>query len=551
MKELRKKQSKIIHNNRGDFMQLTFLGAAHEVTGSCTLLEACGKRLLIDCGLEQGPDIYENCEFPIPIQNIDAVLLTHAHIDHSGKLPYLVANGFSGAIHASEPTYKLCNIMLRDSAHIQESEAEWRNRKAVRAGKEEYVPLYTLQDVENTLPLFVPHHYNENVVIAEGITATFLDAGHLLGSSSILLKITEEDETRTILFSGDLGNPNKPLLRDCKPASQADYVVIESTYGDRLHEKATGFTQKLAEIIRETFRRGGNVVIPAFAVGRTQDMLYHLRIIKEQNLVEEYGNFPVYVDSPLAVEATNIYSSEMSEYFDSETLELLSRGINPISFSGLRVSVTSEESKAINEDRMPKVIISASGMCEAGRIRHHLKHNLWRPESTIIFAGYQSEGTIGRKLLDGAKSVRLFGEEITVRANIVQVDGFSSHADRNMLLDWLAGAGSKRVFVNHGDDAVCDNFALLVEQQLGYPSVAPYSGDIYDLLTDQIVYSAPIKKVAFKQELATKRARTVYDRLLAAGHRLLRVIEQNKGGTNKELGKFTDQIISLCEKYER
>lgn len=532
-------------------MQLTFLGAAHEVTGSCTLLEACGKKILIDCGLEQGPDIYENCECPVPSQEIDAVLVTHAHIDHSGKLPYLVANGFSGPIHSSEATCELCSIMLRDSAHIQESEAQWRNRKAIRAGKDGYVPLYTLQDVEHTVPLFVPHSYGETVLLADGLTAVFLDVGHLLGSSSILLTVTEDDETRTLLFSGDLGNLHKPLLRDWKAAPHADYVVVESTYGDRLHEKTTDFTGRFAEIIRDTFKNGGNVIIPAFAVGRTQDMLYHLRIIKERNLVPEFPHFPVYVDSPLAVEATSIYSSEISEYFDDETLELLRRGINPIGFPDLHLSVSLDDSKAINADRMPKVIISASGMCEAGRIRHHLKHNLWRPECTVIFAGYQSEGTVGRKLLNGAKSVHLFGEEISVRARIVQVEGFSSHADRNMLLDWLAGTESKTVFVNHGEDAVCDSFALLIEQQLGYRAAAPFSGDTYDLLTGQCVYSAPVRRTMSRQELSSRRANSVYERLLSAGSRLMRVIEQNKGSANKELGKFTDQIISLCERYGR
>lgn len=532
-------------------MQITFLGAAHEVTGSCTLLEACGRKILIDCGLEQGPDIYENCECPVPVQDVDAVLVTHAHIDHSGKLPYLTANGFSGDIHASGATCDLCSIMLRDSAHIQESEAQWRNRKAIRAGKEEYVPLYTLQDVEKTIPLFVPHDYGEAFSLSDGLTAVFIDAGHLLGSSSILLTVTEGGETRTLLFSGDLGNLHKPLLKNWNPAPQADYVVVESTYGDRLHEKTSDFTHRLAEIIGETFRNGGNVVIPAFAVGRTQDMLYHLRIIKEQNLVPEFSRFPVYVDSPLAVEATGIYSSEMEEYFDDETLELLRKGINPISFPDLHLSVSLDDSKAINAERMPKVIISASGMCEAGRIRHHLKHNLWRPECTVIFAGYQSEGTIGRKLLNGVKSVRLFGEEITVRARIVQVEGFSSHADRNMLLDWLAGTGSKKVFVNHGEDSVCDSFSLLVEQQLGLPSTAPFSGDTYDLLTGQCVYSAPVRRAESRQEYAGRRANTVYERLLAAGSRLLRVIEESKGAPNKELAGFTDQIIALCEKFGR
>lgn len=532
-------------------MKITFLGADHEVTGSCTLLEACGKKIFIDCGLEQGPDLFENCDCPLPSSEIDYVLLTHAHIDHSGKLPYIVSNGFNGEIHATVATFRLCDIMLHDSAHIQESEAKWRNRKALRSGQDKYIPLYDVEDADNTMKLFVTHHYNETVNISDGITATFIDAGHLLGSSSILVKINENGENRSILFSGDLGNPYKPLLKECDPAPECDYVVIESTYGNKVHEKTLDFTERLAAVIEETLGRGGNVVIPAFAVGRTQDILYHIRIIKEKNLVKNKPDFPVYVDSPLGIEATNIYSSEMTEFCDDEAIELLNKGINPISFSDLRLSLNLSESIAINTDNTPKVIISSSGMCEAGRIRHHLKHNLWKPESSVVFVGYQSEGTIGRKLIQGAKSVRLFGEEISVKANIVQLPGFSSHADKNMLLSWLKNTNCKKVFVNHGEDTICDNFAELCEKTFGYSASAPFSGDIFDLKTGKYEYLASAKRLVSKKKEAGKRARLIYDRLLAAGNRLLKVIEHNKGGTNKDLSKFTDQINHLCEKYER
>ena len=535
-------------------MKLTFLGAAHEVTGSCTLLEAAGKHILIDCGMEQGQDIYENCDLPMAAMDIDAVLLTHAHIDHSGKLPALVAQGFKGPIYATEAARRLCNIMLRDSAHIQEFEAEWRNRKAQRAGAPAYVPLYTMADAEQTLKQFRGCGYHAPMEIFPGITVSFSDAGHLLGSSSILVTATEEGQTRSILFSGDLGNIDRPLIRDPEEAPAADYVVIESTYGDRLHGARPDYVTQLTEIMQDTFDRGGNLVIPAFAVGRTQELLYLIRTIKTKRLLRGHENFLVYVDSPLAVEATRIYDDDnaMRPYFDEETLELLNQGIDPISFPGLRTSVTAEESKAINFEMTPKVILSASGMCEAGRIRHHLKHNLWRKESTVLFVGYQSEGTVGRKLVDGADTVRLFGEEIAVHARIESLAGISGHADRDMLLSWLETMPRppKQVFVNHGDDQVTDFFARNVTEKLGLLAAAPYSGDSYDLITGDCIAKARIVKVT-KVSDGRRRANAAFERLVQAGKRLISVINGSKGLSNKELAKFADQINALCEKYLR
>lgn len=533
-------------------MKLTFLGAAHEVTGSCTLLEACGKNILIDCGLEQGADIYENCEIPVVPCDIDAVCLTHAHIDHSGKIPALVAQGFKGEIYSTLATYKLCNIMLRDSAHIQEFEAEWRNRKAKRAGAQEYVPLYTLADAENALKLFKYYDYNEPAEIFEGIRITFIDAGHLLGSASILIEITEDGKTERVIFSGDLGNTNRPLINDPSIPPVADYVVIESTYGDRTHGVRPDYTEQLTEILQETFDRGGNVVIPSFAIGRTQEMLYLIRNIKEQGLIKNHANFAVYVDSPLAVEATNIYSSGLTDYYDTETLDLLEQGIDPIRFNSLKLSVTSDDSKMINFDESPKVILSASGMCEAGRIRHHLKHNLWRADSTILFVGYQSEGTVGRKLVDGETTVKLFGEEINVKARIATLAGISGHADRDMLLGWLSNIKNniKTVFVNHGDDSVCDNFAKEIEEKLGVNAIAPFSGDKYDLATGECLEKGRIIRIESKSE-GRHRADTVFSRLYAAGQRLLSVINKNKESSNKEIAKFADQITALCDKYDK
>jgi len=534
-------------------MKLTFIGADHEVTGSCTLIEACGKHILVDYGMEQGRDIYVNCEIPVDPADIDALLLTHAHIDHSGMIPALVAAGYEGPIYATQATGMLCDIMLRDSAHIQENEAEWKNRKAKRAGEEPVTPAYTVQDAEAAVKLFRHCFYGEEIEIFDQIKICFLDAGHLLGSSSILVTITEDGATRKVLFSGDVGNIERPLIRDPQKPEEADFVIIESTYGNRVHPKRVDYVSQLTEILQETFDRGGNVVIPSFAVGRTQILLYLIRIIKEQHLIRGHEDFPVYVDSPLAVEATQIYSLPLTDFYDEEALALLAKGINPIRFDHLYLSVSAEESKQINFNPVPKVIISASGMCEAGRIRHHLKHNLWRPECTVVFAGYQTEGTLGRKLLNGAESVKLFDEEIAVRAQLRELQDISGHADRNMLLDWIGNLKRppRKVFVNHGHDEVCDIFAETIREKLGYNASAPYSGDTFDLLLEEYTEQSRIVRTDTKKAQAKKKAASVYNELLEAGMRLMEVIEHNKGGANKDLQKFAERIQALCDKYDR
>ncbi|MBB2184342.1 MBL fold metallo-hydrolase [Lachnospiraceae bacterium MD1] len=536
-------------------MRLTFLGATHEVTGSCFFLEACGKKVLIDCGMEQGADTYENQEIPVASADIDAVLLTHAHMDHSGKLPLLYSEGFRGNIHATGATSALCNIMLRDSAHIQMAEAEWKNRKGKRSGDQLAVPIYTMEDALSTIRLFVPHEYGEKFTLFEGVEVRFTDVGHLLGSASIEIWITEANVTKKIVFSGDIGNLNQPLINDPQYIKEADYVVMESTYGDRNHGEAPDYIGELTDIIQSTFDRGGNVVIPSFAVGRTQVLLYYIRKIKEDKLIHGHPNFKVYVDSPLAVEATQIFHDYMNGYFDKEAMELVKRGINPIAFPGLRTSITSDESKAINFDEEPKVIISAAGMCEAGRIRHHLKHNLWREDSTILFVGHQSVGTLGRILLDGATEVKLFGELIQVSAQIRRLSGVSGHADRDGLIKWLTGFEKKpdNVFVVHGDDTVCKLFTDYIRDELGYHAVAPYSGTVYDLLTNKCVKEGVIIPVKKQVEAASTGGHgdTVFDRLVQAGKRLAAVIQRNKGGANKDLAKFMSQINSLCDKWDR
>ncbi len=531
-------------------MKLTFIGADHEVTGSCHCLQACGKNMLIDCGMEQGRDLYENQEIPMNPSEVDYILLTHAHIDHSGLLPLLYANGFRGQVFATKATTDLCQIMLRDSAHIQEFEAEWRNRKAKRAGEEEYVPLYSMDDAIGVLEHFVPCQYDQIIDLVDGIRIRFVDVGHLLGSASIEIWMTEGDISKKIVFSGDIGNLDQPIIKNPKYIKDADYVVMESTYGDRSHGGTPDYVADLTRVIKETFDKGGNVVIPSFAVGRTQELLYFIRKIKYDNLLPEYKDFEVYVDSPLAIEATNIFNKNVEGCFDEEAMELIKQGINPIAFPNLVTAVTSNDSKAINFDLKPKVIISASGMCEAGRIRHHLKHNLWRKECTILFVGYQAHGTLGRSLLEGAQNVKLFGENIEVRAKIEKMDGISGHADQEGLLKWLHSFESKpKVFVVHGEDMVCEHFKKMIQDE-GYEAIAPFSGAEFDMAADELIFmGVQTKKVKISQKAF--RAQTIFDRLVAAGNRLLTVIAHNKGGANKDLVRFTNQINSLCDKWER
>lgn len=534
-------------------MRIQFIGATHEVTGSCTLLEVGGRYYLVDCGMEQGTDVFQNIPLPVAANRIEAVFLTHAHIDHSGMLPKLYKDGFKGQIYATEATCNLCDIMLRDSAHIQESEAQWRTRKAERAGDPPVEPTYTVQDAMATIKLLRPCRYLEPVQVAEGIVIRMNDIGHLLGSAAIELWLTEGDVTKKIVFSGDVGNTNQPLLNDPKPIAEADYLVIESTYGDRYHDMERVWpVQELADCIQRAFDKGGNLVIPSFAVGRTQEMLYLIREIKQKGLVKGHDGFPVYVDSPLAVEATGIFLQSHESNFDEETLAVLNQGINPIWSDGVTLSVTAEESKLINMDPKSKVILSASGMCEAGRIRHHLKHNLWRKDSIVLFVGYQAEGSMGRKLQDGVKSVKLFGEEIAVNAEIATLKGTSGHADKDGLLNWLAGFRVKpgMVFVNHGDDDQCQAFQKCL-QGMGYHAEAPYSGTEYDLVTGKMTVYTDAKPIDRVQQFkGTQRAKQVYEELVSAAEDLLRLVKKRRGMTNKDNAKLTAQIRSLIEKWK-
>ena len=533
-------------------MKLTFLGADHEVTGSCHYLSVNGVNFLIDCGMEQGNDVYENQELPIPASDVDYVLLTHAHIDHSGLIPLLYVNGFRGKVFCTTATVQLCAIMLKDSAHIQMFEAEWRNRKAKRSDGvlKEFVPLYDMDAAVNVMKQFVGCEYDKIITVNDNVKIRFKDVGHLLGSSSIEVWATEGDVSKKIVFSGDIGNINKPIIKDPSHVKEADYVVIESTYGNRSHGGTPDYVKELADIFKRTFSRGGNVVIPSFAVGRTQELLYIIRKIKQDNLVGR--EFDVYMDSPLAIEATQIFYKNVESCFDEEAVELVKQGINPLSFEGLKYATTGEESKLINFDQNPKVIISSSGMCEAGRIRHHLKHNLWRPECTIVFVGYQAVGTTGRIIVDGAKEIKLFGEPIKINAEIVKLAGTSGHADKEGLLRWINAFEKKpeKVFVVHGEDSVCEEFKDCLKDEYGYNAVAPYTGEVYDLADGSMLVAGNKEKKA-RRTVINKRNQTVFDRLVAAGKRLMTVISHNEGGANKDLAKFTGQINSLCDKWDR
>ena len=531
-------------------MNVLFLGAAREVTGSCFLVTVRGKHVLIDCGMEQGRDTYVNQDLPINPAQVDAVVLTHAHIDHSGMIPALVKQGFRGAIHATPATQMLCDIMLRDSAHIQEMEAEWQNRKAARAGEASYEPLYTQQDAQTALDLFEPLPYKEQREILPGCRLSFTDAGHLLGSASATLALDEDGVSKTIVFSGDIGNTSQPIIRDPQYLSAADYVVMESTYGDRLHGARPDYLADLSDVLQTTFDRGGNVVIPSFAVGRSQEILYFLREIKEKGMVKGHDGFPVYMDSPLAIKATQVFRETDISFFDENMQALLRAGVNPITFPDLTLCVTAEESKQINFETRPCVIISASGMAEAGRVRHHLKHNLWRKEATILFVGYQSVGTLGRQIHDGAESVRLFNETIAVNAQVRTLQAISGHADQEGLLKWIDSFNPRpqRVFVIHGEEAAALQFEDLLKQR-GLATAVPYSGDGWDLVRNQ-QEQAGSRALVSRQKTKRKKAAQRDDALNQALARLSRLVQNSRGLSNKLKEKLARQINELAKRWE-
>ena len=455
-------------------MKVQFLGGVRAVTGSATLLEKGSLKWLVDCGMFQGGKEYEKRNWnlqPYQAKGLSYVLLTHAHIDHSGLIPRLVKEGFRGKVVCTKATFDLCDIMLQDSGHIQEMEAEWQNRKGKRAGRREAVPLYTMKDAEKCLRYFQTVNYDEKFQLADSVKVRFRDAGHILGSAMIEIWVEEGGEENKLIFSGDLGNLEQPILRDPSIVEEGDVLWLESTYGNRLHKSREETAQELLKIIQEAIAHQAKVVIPAFAVERTQDIIYTLgQFIRKGSIPQ----IPIYIDSPLAISATEIYKRN-SDCFDQETKDLLLGGENPLDIPSILYTQTTEESKAINEDPRPGIIIAASGMCDSGRILHHLKHHLWRKESHIIFIGYQAEGTIGRRIVDGAKTVRLFGEEIAVYAHIHTLGGFSAHADQKGLLDWVSHIRNPRlvVFVNHGEEKISMELSQRIHEQFHFNTAVP------------------------------------------------------------------------------
>ena len=473
-------------------MKVTFLGATKTVTGSNFLVEGAGKKFLVDCGMYQGSaaDEYENEEpFLFDVNDIDFMLLTHAHIDHSGRIPKLYKEGYRNKVIATKATCDLCSIMLPDSGHIQEMEVEWKNRKRERKGEDPLPPLYTAEEAAKSLEIFSPVNYDEIIDIDDNIKVRFNDAGHMLGSAIIEVWVTENGKTEKIVFTGDLGNNDIPLLSPPTMIEDADYLVMESTYGNRLHIRNDDKASLFLDIVYETLEKGGTVVIPSFAVGRTQEILYELNRIKEEKHDEEFYkkykrlmSVPVYVDSPLAISATEVFKENMN-LFNEETQAIINAGDNPLEFDGLKFTKTADESKALNASNESAIIISASGMCEVGRIKHHLKHHLWEPNSTILFVGYQAPGTLGRKLVDGEKKVKIFGEEIAVNARIEYIEGYSGHADQEWLLNFVYSFIKKpsHIFLVHGEPEGQVVLKQKLEETTEIPVIIPEYGESYDL----------------------------------------------------------------------
>lgn len=482
-------------------MKLTFLGAAKTVTGSSYLLETETQKILIDCGMFQGSKTitaHNSREFLYDPTTIDCVLLTHAHIDHSGLLPKLCKSGFKGKIYATTVTNELCGIMLPDSAHIQEFDAEIANRKGERAGRKPVEPLYTIADAYACLTHFAPVEYGALVTLSPNVKACFRDAGHILGSAMVEVWVTEGTEITKILFSGDLGQPDQPIIKDPTFIDEADYVIVESTYGNRLHETYDK-EEKLASIINASVARGGNIIIPSFAVGRTQSMLYYLNNLLKSGRIPD---MPVIIDSPLAISATDIFLNNTQDY-DNEAIDMLYKDHkNPLLMPQLRFTKTAEESRTLNDLEQPAIIISASGMADAGRILHHLKHNLWRAEASVLFIGYQAQGSLGRRLIEGAKKVKVLGEEISVKATIYNLDGFSAHADQGQLLTWLAHFKNKvsNIFLVHGESEAAETFSKLVKEKMSISTYIPEYGDVATLIGKEwTVQEAHIVDPAVKQ----------------------------------------------------
>ncbi len=506
-------------------MKITFLGATKIVTGSNFLVEAAGKKFLVDCGLYQGKAELEEQnyrEFDYNPAEIDFMLLTHAHIDHSGRIPKLYNDGFKGPIYAHKATCDLCQIMLPDSGHIQEMEAEWKNKKRIRKGQPTRGPLYTAEDALKCMEIFVPVKYDEIIQVSENIYVRFNDAGHMLGSSTIEIWAKEDGKETKAVFSGDLGNNDIPLLSEPTMIDNCDYLVMESTYGSRLHIRNDQKAELFLKIVSETIDNGGTVVIPSFAVGRTQEILYEINKIKENRHDEEFlreyrtlMKVPVYVDSPLAISATQVFKENM-DLFEDEVKEEMERGNNPLEFPGLKFTQTVDESKALNESDEPSIIISASGMCDVGRIKHHLKHNIWNPKSTILFVGYQAPGTLGYEIVNGAKKVTIFGEEFAVNARIEYIEGYSGHADQEWLMNFVYSFYNKpkHIFLVHGEEESQEVLRNKILENTGIGVTIPEYGETYQLDDElRIVNRIKIKKTLTLKNEVLERLEKLKDEL--------------------------------------
>ena len=537
-------------------MKIQFCGATTGVTGSCHLITTENHKILLDCGQFQGGKAQEELNyepFPFDPAEIEYLVLSHAHIDHCGRIPLLVKRGFKGKIYCTDPTADLLEVMLIDSGHIHEQEAEWQNRKNERAGRPLVEPLYTEKDAEDSLQYVVPVRYDQMVDLNDEMRVVFNDAGHILGSAIIELFISENDNVSKIVFSGDLGVMDRPILNNPTIIKKADCLIMETTYGNRLHPENALDVKRLMDIIRDTAKRGGNTIIPSFAVGRTQELIYELnRVIDtDSEYRAAFENLKVYVDSPMAATATEVFKNN-AQAFDEETKEYISKGDNPLDFKNLKFTRTSEESQWLNIDKEPKVIISASGMCEAGRIRHHLKHNLYDARNSIVFVGYQAEGTLGRNLLDGQKEVTLFGEKIQVNAQIHNLEGFSGHADQEGLMSWLKGFQKvpKQIFLVHGEPQSKIDFANLVKEELGYDCIPVLVNSEYELeLSDGSVVSM---HEALAEEIDEQKINQTRDELYDIRRRLEDIIyNTNLNFDANESPEKLAKINNLVQELEK
>lgn len=535
-------------------MKIKFCGATIGVTGSCHLLSTDSHRVLLDCGQFQGNKEMDDLNwepFPFDPESIEAVILSHAHIDHCGRIPLLVKRGFKGDIFCTDATADLLQVMLLDSAYIHEKDAEWQSKKNARTGKPAVEPLYTVQDAERSLKLVKPILYDQLVELNDQMKIVFNDAGHILGSAITEIWVTENNQTSKIVFSGDLGVNNRPILRDPKKIKKADYLIMESTYGGRLHPENATSIDRLIHIIIDTVKRGGSVIIPAFAVGRTQELIYELNMFYEHHpeYQEILGNLNVYIDSPMATTATEVFRKN-AQVFDEETKELILSGDNPLDFKNLVFTRSTQESQALNMNRTPKIIISASGMCEAGRIRHHLKHNLWDPKNSIVFVGYQAEGTLGRALLDGVKEVKLFGETVIVAAEIHNLEGFSGHADQNGLLDWLGGFQKipKQIFLVHGEEQSKIDFAKAAQERLGLSTTPVFVNSEFELETGELIAKDDVIKEVIDEEGLTNLKSKIADIQKGVDN----ILGQTDSALSKEMSadKLT-QINNILQELEK